>query len=343
MKVGLVYDPIYTRHDTGQHVESALRVEGVMALLEKSGVRQQLVILQPEPAPLEEIALVHSAEYISQVEKVAQAGGGWLDSDTVMSPASYEVALYAAGGVIKATQAVMRTEVDTAFALVRPPGHHATRSAAMGFCLFNNIAIAAKHAMKNYPLERILIVDFDVHHGNATQDTFYNDPGVLYFSLHQYPFYPGTGGIDETGIGEGEGSTVNVPLPAGCGDREYLKVFQEILYPVARRFRPRIILVSAGYDAHWADQMSQMQVSTAGFARMVELIQQMASEMCDGRSVFALEGGYHIPALAHSVKATLEVLLGKNRVDDPLGKPASGKEIAGFEGIIREVKRVHDL
>ncbi|HJX69779.1 MAG TPA: histone deacetylase [Dehalococcoidia bacterium] len=343
MKVGLVYDPIYLKHDTGHHVENARRLEETVALLEKSGVKQQLIQVHPEPASVEDLSLVHSIEYISQVESAARAGGGWLDADTLMSPASYEVALYAAGGIIKATEAVMKGEVDSAFALVRPPGHHAIRGRAMGFCLFNNIVIATKRIMKDYQLERILIVDFDVHHGNGTQEAFYHDSEVLYFSTHQYPFYPGTGSIGEVGGGEGEGTTVNVPLPAWCGDEEYLQVFQQILVPIAHRFQPQLILVSAGYDPHWADQISLMQVSITGFAQMVSILKGLALELCQGRLVFTLEGGYNTSALAYSIKATLEVLLGKAEVDDPLGKPTYSRGTPEIKEIIQQVKRVHSL
>jgi len=343
MKVGLVYEPIYLEHDTGQHVENARRVAETIEVLEKSGVKQQLVEVHPQPASVEELSLVHSVEYVSQIESAARAGGGWLDADTVISPASYNVALYAAGGVMAATEAVMMGEVDSAFALVRPPGHHATQRRAMGFCLFNNIAVAAKQTMKDHHLDRVLIADFDVHHGNGTQEAFYNDPNVLYFSTHQYPFYPGTGRIEEVGAGEGEGATVNVPLPAWCGDEEYLQVFQQILVPIAHRFQPRTVLVSAGYDPHWADQISLMQVSIAGFAQMVRILQGLASELCQGRLVFTLEGGYHTLALAHSIKATLEVLLGKPEVDDPLGKPTYTRRASKVEEIIQQVKRAHRL
>jgi len=343
MKVGLVYEPIYLEHDTGQHVENARRVAETIEVLEESGVKQQLVMIHPQPASVEELSLVHSVEYVSQIESAARAGGGWLDADTVISPASYNVALYAAGGVMAATEAVMRGEVDSAFALVRPPGHHATERSAMGFCLFNNIAVAAKQTMKNHDLDRVLIADFDVHHGNGTQEAFYNDPKVLYFSTHQYPFYPGTGRIEEVGAGEAEGATVNVPLPAWCGDEEYLQVFQQVLVPIAHRFQPQIILVSAGYDPHWADQISLMQVSIAGFAQMVRILQELASELCHSRLVFTLEGGYHTLALAHSIKATLEVLLGKPEVDDPLGKPTYTKRASEVGEIIQQVKKTHRL
>lgn len=343
MNAGLVYDPIYLEHDTGQHVENAGRLEKVIGLLDSSDVKQQLVDVQPEMASLEDISLVHSAEYISLIERKAQAGGGWLDADTVMSSKSYEAAVYAAGGLIKASRLVMSGELANAFALVRPPGHHARYGNAMGFCLFNNIAIAANYLMKEYHLERILIVDFDVHHGNGTQETFYNHPGVLYLSTHQFPFYPGTGSIGETGAGEGKGANVNVPLPAGCGDEEYLMVFREVLVPVARRFNPQFILVSAGYDAHWKDPLAMMEVTVTGYARMVNILRELANELCQGKMALTLEGGYNLEALAYSVKATLEALLDKIEVDDPLGNPTRQGGVSPIEEVITKVRIAHHL
>ena len=211
MKTGLVYDPIYLEHDTGNHVENSQRLVTTMSYLKETGIKEKLTCLPPRPALLEELEMIHAPEYISYVKSKAEMGGGWLDPDTVMSPKSYEAALYAAGGVLAAVEAVMKREVDNAFALVRPPGHHAIRDEAMGFCIFNNVAIAARFALTTFNLNRVLIADFDVHHGNGTQDVFYADPKVLYFSTHQYPFYPGTGWMDETGMGEGEGATINFP------------------------------------------------------------------------------------------------------------------------------------
>ena len=343
MRVGLVYDPIYLEHDTGRHMEHPARLASVMALLEDSSTVRQLTPLRPRAASVEELTTVHSPGLVSYVESYAQQGGGYLDADTVVSPASYNVALYAAGGNLSAVDAVMKGEVESAFALVRPPGHHALRWETMGFCLFNNIAIAAKHAVNGYGLERILIVDFDVHHGNGTQDTFYSDPHVLYFSTHQHPFYPGSGHVEEKGLGLGEGATVNVPLPAGCGDAEYLRAFDEILVPVAQRFHPQLILVSAGYDPHWADRISSMQVSVTGFARMVGIIKGLAHELCDGRMALTLEGGYDLDALAYSVKATLDVLLGNDDIADPLGQPPQERVAPPIDSLLRAVKETHGL
>ena len=343
MSVGLVYDPIYLEHDTGQHVENAARLVEIMARLEEASLTTKLVSIPPRAASLDELSTVHAPGLISYVEAFAQRGGGWLDADTVLSPASYNAALHAAGGLIEAVASVMKGDVESAFALVRPPGHHATRWEAMGFCLFNNVAVVAKHALNSYGLERVLIVDFDVHHGNGTQDAFYNDASVLYFSTHQYPFYPGSGRFDETGAGPGEGYTVNIPLPGWCSDSDYLKVFEEVLTPVARRFNPELVLVSAGYDAHWNDQISGMQLSVTGFAQMVGTLKRLADELCHGRIVLTLEGGYNLPALAASVRATFDVLLGSPDIVDPLGQPPRSVPPHDIDKILQAVKEIHKL
>jgi acetoin utilization deacetylase AcuC-like enzyme len=343
MKAGLVYDPIYLEHDTGDHVENAQRLVTAISYLEETGGKEKLLCLSPRPALVEELEAIHAPEYISYAKRRAEKGGGWLDADTIMSPRSYEVALYAAGGTLVAVEAVMMGVVDSAFALVRPPGHHAVRNRGMGFCIFNNVAIAAKFALSKFSLNRVLIIDFDIHHGNGTQDAFYADSQVLYFSTHQYPFYPGTGWVDETGVGEGEGTTVNFPMAAGWGDEEYLRAFDEVLVPVARRFQPQLILVSAGFDAHWADRLAMMQVSITGFAQMARILKELAAELCQGRLVFTLEGGYNLRVLAYSVKAVFDVLLGNSEIDDPMGRaPSSGKP-KDFDEHIKAIKRIHHL
>ena len=343
MKVGYVYDPVYLRHDTGQHPENASRLEAIISHLEQTQLIRQLTLVEPRAASIEELSLVHSERHIACIQEVAKDGGGWLDPDTVMSTDSYEAALYAAGGLIRATEAVMQGEVDSAFALVRPPGHHATTTQAMGFCLFNNIAIAARYALAKYSLKRIAIIDFDVHHGNGTQESFYDDPQVLYISTHESPFYPGTGYIEETGRGEAEGTTVNIPLPAGCGDAEYLLAFEQIIIPVVRRFNPQFILVSAGYDTHWADGLAMMKVSVTGFAQMVRSIKGLADELCSGRLVLTLEGGYNLTALAASVKATFGVLLGNNSIEDPLGPSPRRLAVTNIDSLINKIKEIHNL
>jgi acetoin utilization deacetylase AcuC-like enzyme len=341
MKVGLVYDPIYLKHDTDGHVENASRLEAVISYLEETGLKKKLTPIKPRAASVAELSLVHTKQHISYIKGVAKKGGGWLDADTVMSPDSYEVARYAAGGAIAAAEAVMEGKINSAFALIRPPGHHATHRRAMGFCLFNNIALTAEHALAKH-VERVLIIDFDVHHGNGTQEIFYDRPEVMYISTHQYPFYPGTGGVEETGRGAAKGTKVNIPLPAGCGDSEYLAVFKQIITPAARRFKPGLILVSAGYDGHWADGLALMQLSVSGFAKVAGVIKGLADELCQGRLLFALEGGYNLRALSASVKATLDILLG-NKSDDPLGQSPRRTAAPKIDRLLTAIKKTHAL
>jgi acetoin utilization deacetylase AcuC-like enzyme len=343
MKAGLVYDPIYLEHDTGNHVENSQRLVAAVSYLKENGMEERLTCLPPRPASLEELEMIHTPEYISYVESKAEKGGGWLDPDTVMSPKSYQVALYAAGGLMVAVEAIMKGELDSAFALVRPPGHHALRDRGMGFCIFNNMAIAAEFALTKFDLNRVLIADFDVHHGNGTQGAFYADPKVLYFSTHQYPFYPGTGWMDETGMGEGEGTTVNFPMGAGWGDHEYLRAFNEVMVPVARRFQPQLILVSAGFDAHWADPLATMRVSVTGFAQIVTILKELAAELCQRRLAFTLEGGYNLQAVASSTKAVFDVLLGGSEIDDPLGEASMASKPGGFDEHIQKIKAIHGI
>ncbi len=343
MNAGLIYDQIYLEHDTGEHLESARRLTAIMSHLESTGTTQKLTMLAPRPASPEELELIHTPEYIAYVRSKAESGGGWLDPDTVVSHRSYDAASYAAGGLMVGVDAVMRGDVDSAFALVRPPGHHAVADRGMGFCLFNSVAIAARFAMKSSGLSRVLIVDFDVHHGNGTQDAFYADPQVLYFSTHEYPFYPGTGRMEETGTGDGEGTTVNVPLAAGWGDEELLRAFDEVLVPVARRFSPDLILVSAGFDAHWADHLAMMRATIRGFAGMTMILKKLADELCGGRLVLALEGGYSLRVGAFSVKSVFDVLTGEKEIEDPLGEPSTARKPEGFDEHIEQIKRIHLL
>ncbi len=341
MKPGLVYDPIYLKHDTGSHPENASRLKAVMSHLEKSGILGRLEVVKPRAATVDEVALVHDRRYVDSVAQKAQAGGGWLDMDTYLSPNSYEVALFAVGGVTTAVEKVMEGGPESAFALVRPPGHHAGADRAAGFCIFNNVAVAAAYALKKYGLQKVLIVDFDVHHGNGTQDIFYREPRVLYFSTHQYPFYPGTGGVDEAG--EGGGNVVNVPLPASSGDEDFLRAYSDVFLPVALRFQPDLVLVSAGYDAHWKDDISMMRLTVSGYAQIVSMVKRVAGECCGGKMAFTLEGGYNLESLPACVKATFEVLLGDKNISDPLGKPAGGERSAGVDAVVQTARRIHGL
>jgi len=340
---GYVYDPVYLEHDTGAHPENARRLEAIISDLDRTGIRQQLRAIPARPATLEEITSVHQVEYVSRLEAYCRQGGGWWDADTVMSNGSYKATIYAAGGSIAAIEAVMKRDVASAYALVRPPGHHARSNNAMGFCLFNNIAIAAKYALRTYKMERVLIIDFDVHHGNGTEEAFAHNPNVIYISTHQCPLFPGTGHLNETGQGIRGGAVINIPLPAGCGDNEYKRVFDEIIVPATRRFKPELILVSAGYDGHWADEMSNMRLTLDGYYFITRIIKQLADEFCGGRSVFCLEGGYNLKVLSCAVNATFNIWLGDNYFEDPLGLPPDTIRPQGVNELIIEVKRRHGL
>jgi acetoin utilization deacetylase AcuC-like enzyme len=340
---GYVYDPVYLEHDTGAHPESAHRLEAIISDLDWKGIRQQLTNIPARPATFEELKAVHEAAYISRIEAYSSQGGGWWDADTRISTGSYKAALYAAGGTVAAVEAVMKKEVPSAYALVRPPGHHATSNNAMGFCLFNNIAIAACYALKTYKTERILIIDFDVHHGNGTEETFEKNPHVLYISMHQYPLFPGTGRISDTGHGIHGGSAIDIPLPAGCGDNEYKQVFNEIVVPASRNFKPDLILVSAGYDGHWADEMSNIRLTLDGYYYITRVIQQLADDLCGGRCVYCLEGGYNLKVLSCAINGTFYLWLGEKNFDDPFGPPPHDFTPPGVDEVIKEVKRLHGL
>jgi acetoin utilization deacetylase AcuC-like enzyme len=336
-----VYDPAYLEHNQPGHVECRERLETTMHVLKEEGLLDRLVQVQATPVSREHLLAVHLSQYVDQVKAVTDRGGGHLDPDTYTNSRSYEVALLAAGGLVNLVQAVLDGQVSDGFALVRPPGHHAVPSRGMGFCIFNNVAIAAKYALKEGGLSRILIVDFDLHHGNGTHEVFYDSSEVLYFSTHQYPYYPGTGHWDSIGRGDGQGFTVNVPLSPGVGDDGYGRIFDELLYPLAERYRPELILVSAGYDAHWADPLGMMELSVGGYAYLARTLKEMASEFCDGRLVFTLEGGYDLRALAYSVAATIRTLLGDEQFNDPLGAPRTPG--IPVDDLIVHLKGVHRL
>ncbi len=237
----------------------------------------------------------------------------------------------------------MKGEVDNAYCLVRPPGHHAVAESAMGFCLFNNVAVAARYAIDRHGLERVMIIDYDVHHGNATQEMFYEDPRVLYFSIHQAPFYPGTGLSDERGEGEGLGTTINVPLPATTGYETYEPVFRQVMAPAADRFDPQLIFVSAGFDAHWKDPLGGMYLSTAGFAKLTGIIIELAKDLCHGRLVFVQEGGYDLHAMAGCVATCVNLLLGDDAAVDSLGPAPTIKYRINSDVLIAELRRIHKL
>ncbi len=356
MTTALIYDPIFLEHITpGNHPERPERLKMAMEVLRSLNwlERDGLVQLAPRAATEDELAAVHDRRYIQKVEaaahKAAQAERSvgrktrFFATDTYVSAGSYEAAIKAAGAPITAIDAVMKGEVDNAYCLVRPPGHHAVAESAMGFCLFNNVAVAARYAIDQYGLERVMIIDYDVHHGNATQEMFYSDPRVLYFSIHQSPFYPGTGLSDECGEGAGLGTTINVPLPATTGYETYEPVFRQVMAPAADRYNPQLILVSAGFDAHWKDPLGGMYLSTAGFAKLMGIIIELAQYLCNGRLILVQEGGYDLYATAGCVATCINLLLGDDAAVDSLGPAPTIKYRINTDVLIAELRRIHKL
>ena len=309
-RVGFAFHPSFLAHATGvSHPERPARLQAIIEYLRRVRCLDLLVPLDPPPAAWDQLALVHNKRYISEVEVGCREGPTAFDPDTIASPGSWEAALRAVGAVTLAVDHVLRGELDAAFCAVRPPGHHALPDQAMGFCLFNNIAIGVRYAQQHHKLQRILIVDWDAHHGNSTQSIFYEDPAVCYFSTHHFPFYPGSGARDEVGQGAGRGFTLNVPLPAGAGDPEMIRAFEEELVPKAMAFRPELIFISAGFDGHRDDPLGGLRCTETGYAELTRIVRRIAGACCGGRIVSALEGGYHLDALSRSVEAHLRVLL----------------------------------
>jgi len=310
-KTAFVYDDVYLEHKTtAGHPESPRRLTAIVEHLKASHLDGELTSLKPQPAAEKWIQTIHTAGYIERARRACAEGDGYLDTDDVpISTRSYEAAVLAAGGVLTAVDAVMKGQVENAFCAVRPPGHHAMADRAMGFCIFNNVAIGAKYVQQQYHLAKVLIVDWDVHHGNGTQAAFYEDPGVMYFSVHQYPFYPGTGTESETGKGPAVGTKINVPLPAGSGDNEFVEAFERKLKPAADAFGPDFVFVSAGFDAHENDTLGGLRVTTGCFGKLTRIVKDIAERSCHGRLVSVLEGGYGLNGLASSVETHLRVLM----------------------------------
>jgi acetoin utilization deacetylase AcuC-like enzyme len=338
MAVGYVYDPIYLAHDTGDHPERVARLVAIMEHLHAITMLNRLEVIAPIRAEDAWLTRIHDQAHLDAMRSLCERGGGTVGSDTVLSAQSYEAALLAAGGTVAATKAVLGGRVASAFALVRPPGHHATRSQAMGFCLINNIAVAAAWVLAEGLAERVAIVDIDVHHGNGTQQAFFREPRVLYASLHQHPYYPGTG--DWRMTARAGRNLINVPLPAGTGDQGYRQAFDEIVAPAVARFAPELLLVSVGYDAHWADPLAWMQMSLTGYRYLVDGLLAQAERFCGGRTVFVLEGGYDLSILSHGVATTLAAMLGEDYAD-PFGL-APGEEL-GVELLVDQMVDWYDL
>jgi acetoin utilization deacetylase AcuC-like enzyme len=341
MPTGYVFDEIFTKHNLSGHPENARRLTAVMDYLAAANLLPAIIPVPVRPASREELLRCHHPRHLQLVEETSRGGGGMLDPDTYTNEFSYEAAVKAVGGLIDLVAAVLAGKLDNGFALIRPPGHHATYNRAMGFCLLANVALAARAARFDYGLERVAIIDFDVHHGNGTQAILDEDPSILFVSSHQYPYYPGTGALGEIGRGEARGTKVNLPLKPYVGDAGFQQLYGEVVFPLLRRFQPELILVSAGFDAHWDDPLASLGLSLTGYHWLARSLVDLAGELCAGRIVFTLEGGYNLQVLAPGVGNVFRVLLGQAELDDPLGlSPWPEPDVVG---LLAELKRSHNL
>lgn len=313
MTTALVHHPIYLQHDTGEgHPETSTRYRVVIdALQNDKALWDGLVKLESESASRESIERCHTAAQFDRVEQAVRENIGYLDADTVVSPYSFEAALYAAGGACRAIDAVMSGEANNAFVPVRPPGHHATSVKPMGFCLFNNVAVAARYAQEKFSeIDRVAIIDWDVHHGNGSQDIFYGDDSVFFFSMHQYPWYPGTGSSGETGNEKGRGFTKNLPVRANTNAGEQRNMFDAAIEDIDKRFKPDLIIISAGFDAHLTDPLGQLQLEDPDYIEMTNSVKQWADQTCSGRIISCMEGGYNLQTLGETVRQHVNALRG---------------------------------
>jgi len=307
-KTGYISDPFYLKHKNEPHPENPGRLNAIQKNIESSKYYNNLTLIQPRKATVEDIAKVHGTGYIRSVEDSCRNGVRNLDADTVISADSYQAALLSAGAGLEALDKILEGTVGNAFCAVRPPGHHAEQNKAMGFCLFNNVGVIARYAQDIKNIQKIFIFDWDVHHGNGTQHSFYKDSSIYYSSIHQYPFYPGTGGVDETGTGDGLGSNLNLPMRAYSCDADYINAIEHKLIPVIQKFNPDLIIISAGFDAHENDPLAQINLSTDCYGKMTQKLMEIANDVCNGRILSMLEGGYDYSALADSVQLHVETL-----------------------------------
>lgn len=337
----IIYDSIFLKHDYPGHPENAKRLKSIYDELESKNLFNEIDLLDLRDASEKELLLCHSKDYIDKLKKFCENGGGFLDPDTYANDFSYQAAIRAVGGLLELTKKIINREYKNGFALLRPPGHHALKNRSMGFCLFGNVAIAAKYSLKFNDIKRVAIVDFDVHHGNGTQAMVGDDPSILYISTHQYPFYPGTGSINEIGERKAKGTILNIPLSAGTGDKSFKRLYQEIIIPVIERFEPDLILVSAGFDAHWKDPLANLGLSLTGYNFIINELINCANLVCNGKIIFALEGGYNLDVLRKGVANTINTLLGKNDFDDPFGKESNSEPSVDY--LIIQLKKLHQI
>jgi acetoin utilization deacetylase AcuC-like enzyme len=341
----VVFSPTYYQHNPGRdHPESAARLRAIISELRKGQLSKSKnwKFVEPEKASVKDIELIHAPRYIRNVKAVCRSGGGLLDSgDTVVSPESFEVALFAAGGALKAVDLVMKKRFDNAFALVRPPGHHAEKLRGLGFCIFNNVAIAAQHLLRKFKLKRVLVFDIDAHHGNGTQEAFYGTDKVLYISLHEDPRdFPGTGFTDEIGEDEGLGHNVNIPLTFGTDDQMYLRAVKEIVVPIVNQYKPQFMLVSAGFDGHYSDPVGNLSLSAICYGEVYETVVNLASGICNGRLVSVLEGGYSLKIVGKIAASVIAKMSGSSYVISERTPVSSRYVRVETEKMLREVEEV---
>lgn len=341
MKTGVIYSERYLEHDLGPgHPETPDRLKSILKALENSkSLRGRLNFIDPDPATREEIGLAHDESYVKEIERLSESGQ-MVDLDTPINQKTFELALLSAGGTIDEAQGINDKNIDNGFALVRPPGHHATRNSGGGFCYYNNIAIASRKLLEGKDADRVMIFDFDAHHGNGTQDIFYSDNNVLYHSFHQdgHTIYPGTGFPEEVGEGEGEGYTANVPMPPGSSDKNYVSALREFFIPLSEQFNPDLIMVSAGFDPHKRDPLTHLRLSTQGFGYLAGIAVEQARKLCDGKIGFVLEGGY---AINESAKSALEIF--KQLVGDAPPELPPGEEASSFGEVKEALSPYWDL
>ncbi len=341
MTTAYVFEDIFTKHNFPGHPENARRLTAIMDYLKQHDILPRLTKVSARPATLDELSYAHHPTYIETVEHTSNFGGGMLDPDTYTNEFSYDAAIQAVGGLVELVSQVVAGDLNNGFALVRPPGHHAVSNRAMGFCLFGTVAIAARVARRHLGLKRIAIVDFDVHHGNGTQAILNEDPDIFFVSSHQFPFYPGSGSIAEIGVGRGKGTIMNLPLAQTTGDEGFKTLYSEAVFPALRRFKPELILISAGFDAHWDDPLANIGLSLTGYFWLCQNLIALAAELCNGRIVFTLEGGYNLDVLAPGVGNTFRALLAETEPHDPVGP--SPRPEPDVSDLLLMLKQIHNL